>query len=154
MADTRLNDGDDLEIAHPEDFGVTRNEQGDLTGVKQRIPGTDKAVLVKPMVAGGYEEWKDVLEEDEADDERVDAFFREYILEGVGSGGYDEVPEFVVPGLIAAVKNGSGHEVFRAIQEQQTKENLQAMEALDGVGDEAIEKVLTDAVENADEGET
>lgn len=153
MPNTRLNDGDDLEIAHAEDFGVTRNEDGELSGVKQRIPGTDKAVLVKPMVSGAYEEWKDVLEEDEADDERVDAFFREFIIEGVGSGGYDEVPEFVVPGLIQAVKNGSGHEVFRAIQEQQTKENLEAMQALDGIGDDAIESMLTEAMDQSNDGE-
>lgn len=147
--ETRLNDGEDLEIAHPEDFGVSRNGDGELQGVKQRIPGTDRAVLVKPMAGGEFEEWKDVLEEDEADDDRVDEFFREFIEEGIGSGGYDEVPEYVAPGLIQAVKNGSGHEVFRAVQEQQTRENLAAMEALDGVGDEAVNDLLNRAMDQA-----
>ncbi|WP_137288625.1 hypothetical protein [Natronorubrum halophilum] len=156
--DTRLNDGEDLEIAHAEDFGISRNGDGELQGVKQRIPGTDRAVLVKPMAGGQFEEWKDVLEEDEADDDRVDEFFQTFIEEGIGSGGYDEVPEYVAPGLIQAVKNGSGHEVFRAVQEQQTRENLAAMEALDGIGDEAVSDLLGQAMDQAmddrDEDET
>lgn len=147
--ETRLNDGEDLEIAHPEDFGVSRNGDGELQGVKQRIPGTDRAILVKPMAGGQFEEWKDVLEEDEADDDRVDEFFEEFILEGIGSNGYDEVPEYVAPGLIQAVKNGSGHEVFRAVEEQQTRENLAAMEALDGIGDDALQSVLGQAMDQA-----
>jgi len=147
--ETRLNDGEDLEIAHAEDFGISRNGDGELQGVKQRIPGTDRAVLVKPMAGGQFEEWKDVLEEDEADDDRVDEFFQTFILEGIGSGGYDEVPEYVAPGLIQAVKNGSGHEVFRAVEEQQTRENLAAMEALDGIGDDALEGVLSQAMDQA-----
>ncbi|WP_323190453.1 hypothetical protein [Halostella sp. PRR32] len=147
--ETRLNDGNDLEIAHAEDFGVARNADGDLQGVKQRIPGTDKAVLVKPMAGGEYEDWKDVLEDDEADDDRVDEFFQTFILDGIGANGYDEVPEYVTPGLIQAVKNGSGHEVFRAVQEQQTKENLAAMEALDGIGDEAVDNLLSQAMDQA-----
>jgi len=151
--DTRLNDGEDLEIAHAEDFGVSRNSEGELQGVKQRIPGTDKAVKVKPMAGGEFEEWKDVLEEDEADDDRVDEFLRTFILEGLGADGYDSVPEFIVPGLIQAVKNGSGHEVFRAVQEQQTKDNLAAMEALDGIGDGMAENLLGQAMEQATDGE-
>lgn len=144
---TRLNDGSDLEIAHPEDFGVQRDGDGELTPLQQRIPGTDKAILVNPMRGGDYQNWKDVLEEDEADDDRVDEFLQEFIAEGIGSEGIDEVPDFVVPGLIQAVKNGSGHEVFRAIEEQQTKENLAAIEALDGVGDEMVDDLLDQAMD-------
>ena len=151
---TRLSDGEDLEIAHPEDFGVQRDGDGELTPLKQRIPGTEKAVLVKPMRGGDYEDWKDVLEEDEADDERVDAFLREFIEEGIGSNGLDEVPDFVVPGLIQAVKNGSGHEVFRAVQEQQTKENLAAIEALDGVGEGILEAAMDEVMDEETDTET
>ena len=148
---TRLNDGEDLEIAHPEDFGVQRDGDGELTPLKQRIPGTEMAVLVKPMRGGDYEAWEDVLEEDEADDDRVDEFLREFIVEGIGSNGLDEVPDYVTPGLVQAVKNGSGHEVFRAMREQQTKENLAAIEALDGVGEGILEKAMEEVTDEETE---
>ena len=155
--ETRLGDGEGLEIAHPEDFGVRRDDEGELQGLPQRIPGTDYAVMVKPMAGGEYESWKGVLESDEADDDRVDEFLQTFVLEGIGSGGLGEVPEYIVPGLIQAVKNGSGHEVFRAVQDQQTQENLAALEALDGVGDEAVSDLLKQAMDEAtgdDEDET
>ena len=151
---TRLNDGEDLEIAHPEDDGVQRDGDGELTPLKQRIPGTVMAVLVKPMRGGDYEAWEDVLEKDEADDDRVDAFLREFIEEGIGSNGLDEVPDYVVPGLVQAVKNGSGHEVFRAMQEQQQRENIAAIEALDGVGDGILETALEEFMEEEMDNET
>jgi len=138
---TRLNDGEGLEIAHPEDFGISRDEHGEVQPVAQRIPGTDMAVRVKPMVGGAYEHWGDVVESDEADDERVDEFLREFIVEGIGSNGLDEVPDYVVPGLVQAIRNSAGHEVFRAVEEQQTRENLAALTGMEG-SEEMLENLM------------
>lgn len=82
---TRLNSGEDLEIAHPDDFGVTRNEDGDLAPVKQRIPGSDKAIKCRPLSSGDIEEYQDILEGDNADDERVAELLSEHIIEGIGA---------------------------------------------------------------------
>lgn len=150
---TRLNDGEDLEIAHPEDFGVARDDSGDLQPLQQRIPGTDKAVLVKPMVGGAAERYDDVLNESNADDERVEDLLNEFIVEGIGSSAdLDRIPDFLVPGLIQAIRNASGMEVFRAVEEQQLREDMAAIEALDGMGD--MEGLFEKAMEKAaEEGE-
>lgn len=152
---TRLSDGEGLSIAHPEDFGVSRDGEGEVSPLKQRIPGTDMAILVKPLVGGKAEEYEDVLESDRADDERVEDLFEEHIIEGIGSrGDLSAIPDYLVPGLIQAVKNSSGHEVFRAVEEQQLQENVAAIEALDGMGDEIMGMAIDEVSGDEDEGET
>jgi hypothetical protein len=149
--ETRFADGedDDLEIAHPEDFGVRRDDEGELAPVKQRIPGTDLAVKVKPLVGGAAERYEDVLESDRADDERVEAFFGEFIAEGIGSSGdLENVPDYLVPALIQCVKNSSGFTAFSAVQQQQMKENAAALEAVGGMGDELLEKAMEEVNED------
>lgn len=133
---TRLNDGEGLEIAHPEDFGISRDTEGDVLPLMQRIPGTDMAIRVRPLVGGEAESYEDVLEQPNAPDERVEELFDAHIVEGIGSDGdLSQIPDYLVPGLIQAIKNSSGHEVFRAVEEQQVQENLAAVEALgDGNG--------------------
>lgn len=137
--DTRLGDGEGLEIAKPEDFGVARGEGGDVLPLKQQIPGTDMAVKVRPLVGGAYDRWEDILEGRSDDTERVDALFRERIAEGIGAEGVDEVPDYVVPGLVQAIKNSSGHEVFRAVEEQETKEQMAQMQMMD---DEVVQNLM------------
>lgn len=139
---TRLGDGDGLEIAHAEDFGVTRNSDGEVNPLMQKIPGFNKAVKVKPLVGGDVDEWTDVIEKDEADNDRVDEFLREFIVEGIGSNGIGEVPDYIVPGLVQAVKNASGHEVFLAVEDQQLSESMGMIQQMQGVGDGILEKAL------------
>lgn len=139
---TNLNDGEGLQIAHPEDFGVARDGEGELVPTAQRIPGTDRAVRVKPLVGGAHDRWKHVLEGDEADDEEVDAFLEEYIVEGIGSNGLQDVPDYLVPALIEAVQNSSGFEVFQKLQNRQQERNLKTIAAMDDVPDALLNKVL------------
>lgn len=151
--ETRLNDGaDGLEIAHPEDFGISRDDDGELLPVKQRIPGTEMAIRVKPLVGGAYDRWEDILEGKSDETDRVDALFKERIDEGIGAQGIDEVPDYVVPGLVQAIKNSSGHEVFRAVEEQETKEQMAQMEAMDSdVVENLIEKSMDERMNGADD---
>ncbi|WP_324757098.1 hypothetical protein [Haloarcula montana] len=140
---TRLNDGSDLQIAQPEDFGVHRDDNGDLVPQKQRIPGTDLAIKVKPLVGGAAERYEDVLESDRADDERVEEFFDEFIAEGVGSAGdLDNVPDYLVSGLIKAIKNSSGFGSHQAVQQQEMEENAAAMQAVGASPEELVDQAM------------
>jgi hypothetical protein len=147
--DTRLNDGEGLEIAKPEDFGIQRDEEGNLLPNMQRIPGTEKAIKVIPLASGAYDEWEHVLEENHSDEDDVDKLFRERIVEGIGSNGIENVPDYVMPGLVQAIKNSSGHEVFQAVESQQMEENLAAMEALDGMEDGPMGDVFSQFMQTA-----
>lgn len=153
---THLADGEELEIAHPEDFGVARNERGELEPVKQRIPGTEKAVRCKPLVDGAVDRWEDVLEGASPDDDRVDEFLREYVVEGIGSDGLNNIPDYVVPGLIEAVKRSSGYEVFSRIQEAELEENLQTIQAMENVPEGLLDRIAeeVDTPENGRNGPT
>lgn len=120
---TRLNDGEDLEIAEPEDFGIVRDEDGELKPVKQRIPGTDKAILCKPVVDS--EPVEDVLEAADPSPEAVDEVAEEYIVEGLGAGGtLSDLPDYVINGVLQAIKNASGNDIFQAAQAQRAEEDL------------------------------
>ncbi len=130
---TRLGDGEGLEVADPADFSIQRDGEGDIIPVKQKIPGTDKAVLVHPLHGGAVEEYSDVLEGENADDERVDEFLETHIVRGPGQNGIGDLHDYVIPALIQAVKNSSGHDLFIGAQEQRSKEvaaNMRMMEAM------------------------
>lgn len=133
--ESRLGDGKGLEIADPADFGISRDEDEELRPLKQRIPGTDKAVSVKPLNSSQVEKYDEALNRNAADDELVDEMFREHIVEGPGSDGlHDGLPGYIVSGLIQAIKNSSGYDVFLATQEQrqeETQANLRMMNQMD-----------------------
>ncbi|WP_331232698.1 hypothetical protein [Natronorarus salvus] len=138
---TNVNDGSDLEIAHAEDYGIQRDSEGEILPTIQAVPGLDgKAVKVKPPEPGEYQEYKDVFDEDEGDDDRVDEFLRTFIVDGIGSGGLDEVPPLMVPGLIKAVENAAGGEVFRAVEQIETQENMAAVRAMGDMDPETLSR--------------
>lgn len=146
--DTRLADGDGLEIAAPEDFKVQRDDGGDLLPVKQKIPGTEKAVLVIPLHSGAVNEYEAVLEEDNAPDELVDEFLKTHIAQGPGQEGLSGLHDYIVPALIQAVKNSSGHDLFLAAQEQKAEEmaaNLRLMREAGMDVDEALSGMVEEA---------
>lgn len=127
---TRLADGeaDDLEIAQPEDFEVRRDADGEIIPVKQRIPGTDKAVLVRPMPPGAFEANLDVLEGTTEDSARQAGVLSEWIVEGPGAEADAEYVEQslrggALPGLLAAIRNAAGYEVLLADFRQRMGEN-------------------------------
>lgn len=45
----------DLEIAKPEDFAISRDEDGDLVPLWARVPGRDSIVEIRPMSEGAVE---------------------------------------------------------------------------------------------------
>lgn len=135
--ETRLNDGADLEIATAEDFGIARDENGDLKPVTQRIPGTEKAVLVRPVV--DVEPVADVLEGQNPDDDRVDAVAEQHVVEGLGADGdLSSMPDYIINGVLQAIRDSSGHQVFRATQERQVQETTQMLQGLETEQMEAL----------------
>lgn len=153
--ETRLNDGEGLDIAHPEDFGIVRNDRGEIQPKKQRIPGTDRAIKVIPLVDGKVEEYDDVFESDNAEDERVSELFESHIVEGIGADGdLSKIPDYVVPGLVQALKNSSGHEVFRAVEDQEMEQNLGMMQAMmDEEGSDMMRTLIEAGKDELDEDE-
>lgn len=143
---TRLNDGEGLEIAHEEDFGIQRGEDGDLLPVTQRIPGTEKAIKVRPPAQ--ITEYEDVFEQTTASDSRVAEVLDRFVVEGIGQGADEqwvtETPDYLVAGILQAIKNAGGHEVFLATQQQQTEENLGFLDMmdLDAIEDEDLERLM------------
>lgn len=155
--ETRLNDGEGLEIAHEEDFGIARNDDGELLPVKQRIPGTDKAIECIPVASGPRQEYGDVFDGADPDADRVAELFDEHIVEGIGADataedieGKDGIPYGLVSGLVQALKNSSGEDVFLAVEEQRNEELAQQMDLLDRVGEERVE-TLAELGKNASE---
>lgn len=136
---TRLNDGADLEVAEEEDFGISRDSSGELQPVKQRIPGTEKAIKCIPLVPSVREEYTDVLESDDADEERIAELWSSNIVAGIGSDAtaemIDNIPYGLVAGINQALKNSSGEQVFLAVREQVNEEiagHIKMAQELDG----------------------
>jgi len=134
---TRLNDGEGLEIAEPEDFGISRDGDGDLKPVKQRIPGTNKAIKCKPVIDSDPIET--VLEAADPSEADIDEVGEEYIVAGLGAdGNLSDLPDYIIQGVLQALKNASGNDIFLAVENQRVEENVGQLKAVDA---EDLEKV-------------
>lgn len=146
---TRLNDGDDLEIAEEEDFGVARGNNGELLPVKQRIPGTDRAIKCIPVTPGVRQEYTDVFDSEDAEAERVAELWSDRIIEGVGNNAtaddIEEMPHGLIAGINQALKNSSGEQIFLAVREQVNEEIAGHMEMVQQMDDESIKTLLDSA---------
>lgn len=136
--ETRLDDGDGLEIAQPEDFSVRRDDEGNLKPIKQAIPGSDgKAIRCLPVV--DVEPVADVLEGQNPSDDRVNEVAEQYIIEGPGADGdLSDYPDYAVNAVLQALKDASGHQYFRAAQERRLEEEAALIES---IGPETLRKL-------------
>jgi hypothetical protein len=139
-AETRLDDGEGLRIAQPEDFGIQRDDEGDLKPIKQAIPGSDgKAIRCLPVV--DVEPVVDVLEGigGSLPDDRVDEVAEQYIVEGPGADGdLSEYPDYAATAILQALKDASGHQYFRAAQERRLEEEAALIES---IGPETLQRL-------------
>lgn len=144
---TRLADGEDLEVANPEDFEVQRDGDGEIIPVKQRVPGTDLAIEVRPLPPGAFAEHLDVLEMQDEDSEAQAAVIREYVAapEPLANADADYVENELkggwLSGILQAIRNSAGYEVFRAVREDQTREMAAMMEHM---GDGQMTDLVTE----------
>jgi len=148
---TRLNDGADLEIAEPEDFGIQRDADGDLKPVKQRIPGTEKAIKCKPVVDS--EPVERVLEAADPDEADINDVGEEYIIAGPGAdGNLSDYPDYIIQGILQALKNASGNDIFLAVENQRVEENVGQLQAVSAEDLEKMQSLLgEDAIEQLQE---
>jgi hypothetical protein len=138
---TRLNDGEDLEIAEPEDFGISRDADGDLKPVKQRIPGTNKAIKCKPVIDS--EPIETALEAADPSEDDIDAVGGEYIVAGLGADGtLSDLPDYIIQGVLQALKNASGNDIFLAVENQRVEENVGQLKAVNAEDLEKMQQLL------------
>jgi hypothetical protein len=137
-SETRLASGEGLEIATESDFGIRRDDEGNLKPIKQEIPGSDgKAIRCLPVV--DVEPVADVLEGQNPPDERVNEVAEQYIVEGPGAdGNLSDLPDYATNAILQALKEASGHRLFRKTQERRLEEEAALIEA---VGPETLRKL-------------
>lgn len=133
-ADTRdlepgVNDGEGLEIANMSDFFIRRSGEGenDIEPVRQKIPGRDQALRVRPFTSGMYEKYLNPVDTD--DDEKLAEMFnkafpdikedlgRELTAEDVENGMIAYGPEV----LIDVIERAAGKDMREAIQNRNIK---------------------------------
>lgn len=127
--ETRLNDGQGLEIATWEDFGIEYGDDGELKPVTQRVPGSDYAIRVRPVI--DVEPVADVLEQPNPDDDRVDEVAEKHIVEGPGAdGNLSDGPDYVIVAILQAIKGSSGNEYRQATEKQRLQEEAELMNSV------------------------
>lgn len=135
--ETRLNDGSDLQVASWEDFGIQFDDEGNAKTVDQRVPGSERKIVVKPVI--DIEPVSDVLEAENPDDERVDEVAAKHIVDGPGSeGDLSKGPDYVIIAILQAIKNSSGNEFRLAAEKQQLQEEVELIRT---VGADNIENL-------------
>ncbi|RDZ53118.1 hypothetical protein C5C07_15395 [Haloferax sp. Atlit-4N] len=150
------NDGDDLELADPNDWFVRRKD-GDSRPepVKQRIPGTDKAILVRPPLNGHLEKWDTSLTSDDPDPEDLAEMFNVCLpqldfevtpemIEGDLDGHEGMIGYGVMP-LREAIKHAAGFRAFLGYRESQAEQVRVARGMVESLGlDEEAENDNSD----------
>jgi hypothetical protein len=151
MDDTpNTDDGDGLEVADPNDFFVTRDDQDRPDPVRQQIPGTEQALRIRPLTNRHLERWGDVLESDDPPHGVVADVF-EYALADFDGEITKEMIDgemlgYGVAPILQAIKNASGYQAFLGFREQQ----MQMASMLDGIDAEQLDSLLNLADENAE----
>lgn len=119
------DDGSELEVADPSDFFVTRSDGERPDPVKQRIPGTEQALRIRPLTNGHLERWGDALESDDPDEETVAEVFSYALADLDGEVTPDDVDQnmlgYGVAPILQAVKNASGYQAFMGFREQRMR---------------------------------
>lgn len=119
------DDGADLEVADPSDFFVTRSDGETPDPVKQRIPGTDQALRVRPLTNGHLERWGDALESDDPDEAVVAEVFSYALADLDGDVTAADVDQnmlgYGVAPVLQAIKNASGYQAFMGFREQRMR---------------------------------
>lgn len=144
------NDGDDLEVADPNDFFITRSDGENPDPVKQRIPGTDDALRIVPLTNAKLEAWGDELESDDPDEETVADVFNYALADLDRTLTADDIDRnmigYGVAPLMQAVKNASGYQAFLGYQEQR----MRMIGMIDQIGqaDVDLQEIVNLAEEN------
>lgn len=157
--ETYLADGEEeeLEIAAPEDFEVQRDEDGEIVPVRQRIPGTDQAILVRPMPPGAFNRWLDVLTGQDESTENQARVLSEWVVEPQSWANADveyieqNLKGGVIGGILKAIRNSAGYEVFRAAREEDLAE---ASTLMGQMGEDTMADLIRDFADSDEDSDT
>jgi len=132
------NDNDDLEIASPDDFFVTRDEDDNLQPVEQKLPGVEQHLRVIPMTMGDVNEYQ--LDEGvEPSDDELAEIFNEHLADLDRELSADDVSDNMIgfgkDALLQTILRASGYDMQNAI-------NMEQFEMLAEMDEGKFERVL------------
>lgn len=127
--DPGVNDGEGLEIANLSDFFVRRSGEGDydIEPVRQKIPGREQALRVRPFTSGMYEKYLNPVETD--DNEKMADMFNKAFPDLENELGRPLTADDVENGMIAygpevlidVIERAAGKDMREAIQNRNIK---------------------------------
>jgi hypothetical protein len=147
MTETDAN-SNELSIAEPEDFFVTRDEEDELQPVEQKLPGVEEHIHVVPLTLGdlnGYGDGDDgQLNPATIEPETVAEIFNEHWYEVRTNDDFDVTSEMIEEdmigygkeALLTAILRASGYDMQNAIN----MENLEMIQEIDDPG--KLEKIM------------
>lgn len=137
MSNKPQDDDSNLDIATPDDFLVTRDEDDELQPVTQPLPGVEQSVRVIPMSTGDANKWGDTngrLDPNSLDSGAIAEILNEHwfdLREADRSVTATDVEE----NLIAFGRDSLLKAIFRAsgfdMQDALNKENLELLNDVD-----------------------
>jgi len=132
---------DEMNIAKPDDFFVTRNEDDELQPVTEPLPGVEESIRVIPMTMGDLNEYggsEGQLNPAELSPEDVAEILNEHWYDVRESDDFDVTAErveddmigFGRDALVTAILRASGHDLQNALN----MENLEMLNEIDDPG--------------------
>jgi hypothetical protein len=141
-----MTDDSELEIAQPEDFFVTRNEDDELQPVTQPLPGVEEKIRVIPMTIGDVNEYGNGEAVNPADlsNEELAEIFNEHWYDVRENDDFEVTADMVEEDMIGfgseavltAILRASGYDMQNALN----MENLEMLQQIDDPG--KLEKLM------------
>ncbi|MCU4754237.1 hypothetical protein OB919_20015 [Halobacteria archaeon AArc-curdl1] len=132
---------DELSIANPEDFFVTRDDEDSLQPITQPLPGVQEHIRVVPMTMGDINEYGGSdgrLNPNELSAGQVAEVFNNHWFDVLKNDEFEITPEMVEEDMIGfgrepllkAILEASGYSMQNALN----MENLEMLEQIDDPG--------------------
>jgi len=119
---TMTNDNSDMEIADPNDFFVTRDEEDNLQPVAQKVPGVEQHLNIIPLTMGEVERYG--LDEGVAlTDEELAEIFSDHLADLERELSEDDVSDNMIgfgkDALLQTILRASGYDMQNAMNMEQ-----------------------------------
>lgn len=116
------NDNSDMDIANPEDFFVTRDEDDNLQPVAQKVPGVEQHLNIIPLTMGEVERYG--LDGDgEVSDEDLAEIFSDHLADLERELTAEDVSENMIgfgkDALLQTILRASGYDMRNAMNMEQ-----------------------------------
>ncbi|NGM69196.1 hypothetical protein G6M89_09280 [Natronolimnobius sp. AArcel1] len=136
-----MTEDDELSIAQPDDFFVTRDDDDELQPVTQPLPGVQEHIRVVPMTMGDINEYggsDERLNPNQLSTEDIAEIINEHWYDAREKDDFEVTPEMVEEDMVAfgadpllrAILEASGYSMQNALN----MENLEMLEQIDDPG--------------------